>query len=70
MANQAEIAVMIDKKLKEHMNTINEQIAAAMSKMMSDLMAKQQRINVVLSIEDSTSNPSRPPPRQSSCSKY
>ncbi|KAI6675510.1 hypothetical protein NL676_003416 [Syzygium grande] len=37
---------MIDEKLKEHMNTINEQITAAMSKMMSDLMAKQQHINV------------------------
>ncbi|KAI6680306.1 hypothetical protein NL676_034187 [Syzygium grande] len=45
MANQAEIAAMIDEKLKEHMNTINEQIAAAMSKMMSDLMAKQQWIH-------------------------
>ncbi|KAI6690440.1 hypothetical protein NL676_027268 [Syzygium grande] len=46
MANQAEIAAMIDKKLKEHMNAINEQVTAAMSKMMSDLMAKQQQINV------------------------
>ncbi|KAI6692920.1 hypothetical protein NL676_020630 [Syzygium grande] len=46
MANQAEIAAMIDEKLKEHMNTINEQITAAMSKMMSDLMTKQQQINV------------------------
>ncbi|KAI6681185.1 hypothetical protein NL676_035066 [Syzygium grande] len=46
MANQAEIAAMIDEKLKEHMNTINEQIAVAMSKIMSDLMAKQQHINV------------------------
>ncbi|KAI6683990.1 hypothetical protein NL676_029903 [Syzygium grande] len=41
MANQAEIAAMIDEKLKEHMNAMNEQIAATMSKMMSDLMAKQ-----------------------------
>ena len=40
MANQVEIAAIIDKKLKEHMNTINEQIAVAMSKMMNDLMAK------------------------------
>ncbi|KAI6702149.1 hypothetical protein NL676_011285 [Syzygium grande] len=46
MANQAEIAAMIDEKLKEHMNAINEQVTAAMSKMMSDLMAKQQQINV------------------------
>ncbi|KAI6674144.1 hypothetical protein NL676_002050 [Syzygium grande] len=46
MANQAEIAAMIDEKLKEHMNAINEQITAALSKMMSDLMAKQQQINV------------------------
>ncbi|KAI6673506.1 hypothetical protein NL676_001412 [Syzygium grande] len=46
MANQAKIAAMIDEKLKEHMNTINEQITAAMSKMMSDLMTKQQQINV------------------------
>ncbi|KAI6675088.1 hypothetical protein NL676_002994 [Syzygium grande] len=45
MANQAEIVAMIDEKLKEHMNTINEQITTAMSKMMSDLMAKQQQIN-------------------------
>ena len=45
MANQAEIAAMIDEKLKEHMNAINEQIAATMSKMMSDLMAKQHQIN-------------------------
>ena len=41
MANQAEIAAMIDEKLKEHMNVMNEQIAATMSKMMSDFMAKQ-----------------------------
>ena len=41
MANQAEIAAMIDEKLKEHMNAMNEQIAAAMSKMMNDLVAKQ-----------------------------
>ncbi|KAI6672369.1 hypothetical protein NL676_000275 [Syzygium grande] len=46
MANQVEIMAMIDEKLKGNMNTINEQIAAAMSKMMSDLMAKQQQINV------------------------
>ncbi|KAI6689025.1 hypothetical protein NL676_025853 [Syzygium grande] len=46
MANQAEIAAMIEEKLKEHMNAINEQITAAMSKMMSDLMVKQQQINV------------------------
>ncbi|KAI6674762.1 hypothetical protein NL676_002668 [Syzygium grande] len=46
MANQAEIAAMIDEKLKEHMNAINEQVTTAMSKMMSDLMAKQQQINV------------------------
>ena len=45
MANQAEITTMIDEKLKEHMNAMNEQIAATMSKMMSDLMAKQHQIN-------------------------
>ena len=45
MANQAEIAAMINEKLKEHMNVMNEQIAAAISKMMNDLMAKQQQIN-------------------------
>ncbi|KAI6687376.1 hypothetical protein NL676_024204 [Syzygium grande] len=37
---------MIEEKLKEHMNAINEQITATMSKMMSDLMVKQQQINV------------------------
>ncbi|KAI6690847.1 hypothetical protein NL676_027675 [Syzygium grande] len=58
MANQAEIATMIDKKLKEHMNTINEQITAAMSKMMSDLMAKQQQIN------DASQSEIPPPTRQ------
>ena len=45
MANQTEIAAMIDEKLKEHVNAMNEQIAAVMSKMMNDLKAKQQQIN-------------------------
>ncbi|XP_056174643.1 aspartyl protease family protein At5g10770-like [Syzygium oleosum] len=45
MANQAEIAAMIDEKLKEQVNTMNEQIAATTSKLMSDLMTKQQQIN-------------------------
>ncbi|KAI6677582.1 hypothetical protein NL676_038378 [Syzygium grande] len=51
MANQAEIVAMIDEKLKEHMNSMNEQIAATMSKMMSDLMAKQQQINAAAQSE-------------------
>ncbi|KAI6692799.1 hypothetical protein NL676_020509 [Syzygium grande] len=46
MANHAEITAMIDEKLKKHMNTINEQITVAMFKIISDLMAKQQQINV------------------------
>lgn len=46
MANQVDIAALIDEKLNEHMNAVNEHITSTISKVMADFMAKQQQNNV------------------------
>ena len=44
MANQAEIAAIVQEQLKEHMGTMNDQMAALITQM-ENLMVKQQQIN-------------------------